>query len=187
MGMRDDADLNALLKVIRDSVGSASTLQRKFTLDAEVTADGANFSAGERQLCGSSQSLPASQADPLVSLVRALARRCKILVLDEATSSVDLETDALIQRIIQTQLSDVTVRFMKRLDTILNALTVSSLSRSLIDSRLWPITTESSSWNKDVSSSQDPRSFCTRRPLLCSGAFVIPKYVDPLFSLKVCR
>ena len=50
-GLRDDAHLNALLKVIRDSVGPGSTLQRKFTLDAEVTAEGANFSAGERQLC----------------------------------------------------------------------------------------------------------------------------------------
>ena len=50
-GLRDDADLNALLKVIRDSVGPGSSLQRKFTLDAEVTAEGANFSAGERQLC----------------------------------------------------------------------------------------------------------------------------------------
>jgi ATP-binding cassette subfamily C (CFTR/MRP) protein 1 len=44
-----------------------------------------------------------------VALVRAMSRRCKILVLDEATSSVDLETDALIQRIIQTQLGSVTV------------------------------------------------------------------------------
>lgn len=42
-------------------------------------------------------------------MIRAIARRCRILVMDEATSSVDPETDALIQRIIQTRLAGVTV------------------------------------------------------------------------------
>jgi ATP-binding cassette subfamily C (CFTR/MRP) protein 1 len=45
-----------------------------------------------------------------VALIRAIVRRPKILVLDEATGSLDPETDALIQRIIQTGLAGVTVR-----------------------------------------------------------------------------
>ncbi|WVO20314.1 uncharacterized protein IAS62_001608 [Cryptococcus decagattii] len=45
----------------------------------------------------------------LLALMRALARDMNILLLNEATSSVDGGTDALIQRIIQSQLKSVTL------------------------------------------------------------------------------
>ncbi|WVQ96082.1 hypothetical protein IAU59_003183 [Kwoniella sp. CBS 9459] len=54
-----------------------------------------------------------------VSLIRALARRCKVLLLDKTTSSVNPEIDALIQGIIQTEFSDVTLlSIAHRLQTI---------------------------------------------------------------------
>lgn len=49
-----------------------------------------------------------------MALIRALVRGCKVIVLDEATSSVDPETDALIQKIIQTKFSDFTVSIARR-------------------------------------------------------------------------
>jgi ATP-binding cassette subfamily C (CFTR/MRP) protein 1 len=107
--LRSDAELNDLLAVVRNSSSPGSSLRDKLQLDAEVTGEGGNFSVGERQLREYPNMVPGVHSRP-VALVRAMSRRCKILVLDEATSSVDLETDALIQRIIQTQLGSVTVR-----------------------------------------------------------------------------
>lgn len=77
----------------------------KFHLSREVEDDGANFSLGERQL---------------ISFARALVRGSKILILDEATSSVDYETDSKIQTTIRSEFDDCTILCIAhRLKTIL--------------------------------------------------------------------
>ncbi|XP_056698801.1 ABC transporter C family member 3-like isoform X2 [Spinacia oleracea] len=108
-------------------------------LDSIVTENGENWSMGQRQL---------------VCLGRVLLKRSKVLILDEATASVDTATDNLIQQTLRKHFSDSTVIIVAhRITSVIDSDMVVLLSYGLVeecDSPLKLLENKSSSFAKLV-------------------------------------
>ena len=96
---------NSAAEVVLKKVGLWSIVTNAGGLDVPMEAE-CLFSHGQRQL---------------FSLARAILKSSKILIIDEATSSVDLQTDKLMQHIISDHFTDCTIiAVAHRLQTIKN-------------------------------------------------------------------
>ncbi|KAJ6578750.1 multidrug resistance-associated ABC transporter [Mycena vulgaris] len=107
-GSKTDVELISVLQrawlLPRDGEAPDPVADSKFSLDSTIGDEGSNYSAGEKQL---------------LALCRALVKNSAIIVLDEATSSVDVETDAKLQRTIRTEFAAATLLCIAhRLNTI---------------------------------------------------------------------
>uniref|UniRef100_A0A8B9GS14 ATP binding cassette subfamily C member 9 n=1 Tax=Astyanax mexicanus TaxID=7994 RepID=A0A8B9GS14_ASTMX len=87
-------------------------------LDAVITEGGENFSVGQRQL---------------FCLARAFVRKSSILIMDEATASIDMATENILQKVVMTAFADRTVvTIAHRVHTILTADLVIVMKRGNI-------------------------------------------------------
>lgn len=87
-------------------------------LDAVVTEGGENFSVGQRQL---------------FCLARAFVRKSSVLIMDEATASIDMATENILQKVVMTAFADRTVvTIAHRVASILDAEQVLVFSSGII-------------------------------------------------------
>ena len=104
----DDATLNDALRSAGLFSLQDESDEGRISLDSQISSGGSNLSVGQRQI---------------LALARAIVRQSKLLILDEATSAIDYETDTIIQSSLRERLGkDVTLlTIAHRLQTIMDA------------------------------------------------------------------
>ncbi|KAF8599846.1 multidrug resistance-associated protein 4-like protein [Ceratobasidium sp. AG-I] len=103
----DDAVLYAALRHAGLSALKSEDNEGYIGLDSGVSTSGGNLSLGPRQI---------------MALARAIVRKSKVLILDEATAAIDHNMDTAIQTSIRTELNDMAlIIVVRRLQTICDA------------------------------------------------------------------
>lgn len=105
----DDTELQSVLascNLVQVRDGESQPSSPGLSVHTQVAGSGRNFSNGQRQILG---------------LARAMCRRSKVVILDEATASVDHETDVRMQQLIRSEFAGSTiVTIAHRLRTIID-------------------------------------------------------------------
>ena len=97
---------NDILDALSSADASEFVLRLPDSLDARVEQRGRNFSGGQKQR---------------LNIARTLLQKPKILILDDATSAVDLATDARIQTAVRTSMVDSTIILIaQRISTVID-------------------------------------------------------------------
>ncbi|KAK8793492.1 hypothetical protein WA158_004851 [Blastocystis sp. Blastoise] len=117
-------------------------------LDGDVHEGGSNFSVGQRQL---------------ICMARALLKRPKVLIMDEATASLDNETDGFLQTMIRKQFVNCTVlTIAHRLNTIMDSDRVCVMDQGIVaefDTPLNLLNNPNSIFSGMVEAANDPNLY----------------------------